>query len=114
MPGGEEFLSPYVAGSRFIDAEARGVRRTVPEPAIELACDASVRRPPAARLPSASDGAASAGHRPPLQRHGTAGTLSSGRGEKWGSLSGSLAGGRKDPSEGLRFRFPRRQARGRA
>ena len=37
-----------------------------------LACDASVRRPLAARLPAARDGAVSAGHLPPVQREGTA------------------------------------------
>lgn len=39
-----------------------------PSPAIGLACDASVRRPLAARLPPARDGAVSAGHLPPVQR----------------------------------------------
>ncbi len=39
-------------------------------PAIGLACDASVRRPLAARLPAACDGAVSAGHHPPVQRRG--------------------------------------------
>ena len=84
-----------------------------PAPAIGFACDASVRRPLAARLPSASDGAASAGHLPLLQRHRKGGTLSPAREEKWGSRSGSLEGGRRGRSEGLQFRFPRRHAPGR-
>jgi hypothetical protein len=56
-------------GSSLGTLPARGRRSS---PAMGLACDASVRRPVAARLPATRDGAVSAGHLPPVQRHGTA------------------------------------------
>jgi hypothetical protein len=53
-----------------------------PSPAIGIACDASVRRPLAARLPAARDGAASAGHLPPTKARNAAGP--------WGRRQGEI------------------------